>query len=108
MQRTLNLSTDPSNIDPNLPAKPEFEQTTTNMVTTMPANTGLTAGIAKDSSGAYSQTVYTNPMIGISFTRQELFEYGQGRKTNAKGDVLFFKPSFVEDNPWSALLRNKK
>lgn len=52
------------------------------------------------------QPVYTNPVTGISFTRQQLLEYGQGGKTNEKGDVVFFRPSFLDDDPWQAL-RNK-
>jgi hypothetical protein len=81
------------------------------MTTITPTNAGSTAAMANNQnnnpSDTYSQTVYTNPTTGISFTRQELYEYSQGRKTNEMGDVVFFRPSFVDEDPWKGL-RNKK
>jgi hypothetical protein len=47
--------------------------------------------------------VYTNPVTGLSFTRQQLYEYGQGRKTNERGDVVLFRPSFLDEDPWRKL-----
>jgi hypothetical protein len=66
-----------------------------------------TASTASTFSNNYSEIVYTNPVTGISFTRQQIFEYGQGRKTNEKGDVVFFRPSFLDEDPWKGL-RNKQ
>jgi hypothetical protein len=45
---------------------------------------------------------YTNPSTGISFTSQELNEMKQGKR-NEKGDLVFFQPSFVDEDPWKEL-----
>ena len=73
----------------------------------MADKTDSVASTANSLPNAYSQVVYTNPVTGISFTRQELWEYGQGRKTNEKGDVVFFRPSFLDEDPWKALRKKK-
>jgi hypothetical protein len=78
------------------------------MTTNVPENTSsAAASAAQKSCNTYSQTVYTNPVTGISFTRQQLYEYGQGQKTNEKGDVVFFRAGFVDEDPWKAL-RDRK
>jgi hypothetical protein len=55
------------------------------------------------SSSSYSEVAYTNPVTGISFTRRELYQYAQGQKKNEKGDVVFFRPSFIDEDPWKHL-----
>jgi hypothetical protein len=65
------------------------------------------ASAAQQYCNTDSQIIYTNPVTGISFTRQQLYEYGQGQKTNEKGDVVFFRASFVDEDPWKAL-RDRK
>lgn len=107
--RASALTRSSHRLDPNLPAKPNFTSSTPSMATTSSTYTGPTAATAShnSSSDTYSQIVYTNPTTGISFTRQELYEYGQGRKTNERGDVVFFRPSFVDEDPWRTL-KNKK
>jgi len=77
------------------------------MTTSISDTTGSAASTANSFPNTYSQVVYTNPVTGISFTRQDLFEYGQGRKTNEKGDVVFFRPSFLNEDLWKGL-RSKK
>lgn len=91
-----------------LPAKPAFGQPSSSAMTTaVHEDNRSSAAQPSISSNLQPETVYTNPVTGISFTRQELFDYEHGRKTNEKGHVVFFKPSFVDEDPWKAL-RNKK
>ena len=90
-----------------MPEKPDPAHESSATVTSMADKTDSVAPTASSLPNAYSQVVYTNPVTGISFTRQELWEYGQGRKTNEKGDVVFFRPSFLEEDPWKALRKKK-
>lgn len=50
---------------------------------------------------ATAQIAYQNPTTGISLTRQQLDAYAKGEIVNEKGDVVFFKPGFVVDDPWA-------
>ncbi|KIW66104.1 hypothetical protein PV04_08308 [Phialophora macrospora] len=49
--------------------------------------------------------MFTSPQTGISFTKQELDEWARG-KINEQGDKVYFKPGFVDDDPWSRLRKN--
>jgi hypothetical protein len=42
----------------------------------------------------------TNPSYGLTPT--ELTELRSGRP-NARGDTVYFKPDFINENPWKAL-----
>jgi hypothetical protein len=46
--------------------------------------------------------MFTSPQTGISYTKQELEEWARG-KINGQGDKVYFKPGFVDDDPWSRL-----
>ncbi|OCT47192.1 hypothetical protein CLCR_02693 [Cladophialophora carrionii] len=46
--------------------------------------------------------VFTSPETGISYTKQELDEWSRG-KLNDQGDKVYFKPGFVDADPWSRL-----
>jgi hypothetical protein len=64
----------------------------------VPAQSAQEARLAKPPGRAE----YTNPVTGISFTHQELNDLRFG-KVNEKGDLVYFKPSFVDLDPWAKL-----
>ena len=45
--------------------------------------------------------VYTSP-TGVGFTKAELNAWARGKK-NENGDLVFFKPGFISDDPWKRL-----
>ncbi|KAF7512815.1 hypothetical protein GJ744_011918 [Endocarpon pusillum] len=96
---------------PDLPAKPMFAQPGSSATTasTTPENAMSSAYKPNTSSSNNpSPVVYTSPVTGISVTRQDLFEYGQGKRTNEHGDVMFFRPSFLDEDPWTKTLKKKR
>jgi hypothetical protein len=48
---------------------------------------------------------YVSPETGVSYTAQELNEWGRG-KINEHGDKVYFKPGFVIDDPWFRLRKS--
>ena len=53
------------------------------------------------------QIAYTSPFTGATLTRPELETLARGEKTNARGDPVYFKPSFIDPDPW-AIFRKKR
>ncbi|ETI25470.1 hypothetical protein G647_02243, partial [Cladophialophora carrionii CBS 160.54] len=51
--------------------------------------------------------VFTSPQTGISYTNQELDEWSRG-KLNDQGDKVYFKPGFVDADPWSRLRAGRR
>ena len=49
------------------------------------------------------QMAYRNSSTGISLTRAELNAYGKGHVRIEEADAVYFKPGFVDDDPWRAL-----
>ncbi|KAJ4609879.1 hypothetical protein HRR85_006152 [Exophiala dermatitidis] len=45
---------------------------------------------------------FSAPNSNTFYTRAELDEWARG-KVNARGDVVYFKPAFVSDDPWARL-----
>jgi hypothetical protein len=71
---------------------------------TVTTNTNPTAAADYTASGAPSkQSEYSHPVSGISLSHREIDEYASGRKTNEKGDVVFFRPSYVDEDPWKSI-----
>lgn len=87
---------------PDLPAKPVSAQSGSSAAAASPENAMLSAYKPNTSSNSPSPIVYTSPVTGISVTRQDLFEYGQGKRTSEHGDIMYFRPSFLDEDPWNA------
>jgi hypothetical protein len=45
---------------------------------------------------------FISTQTGISYTRAELDEWQNG-KVNKRGDKVYFKPGFVDEDPWARL-----
>lgn len=76
-----------------------------------PSHSVLTA--SQDRGQAYDPVAYTHPVTQISLTRSELSAYERGVVTHVvdnngnSGSVkVYFRPSFVEDDPWKGLQGN--
>lgn len=74
--------------------------------------------VASNQSGTANTTAPTSdkpapiyafvaPRTGISYTRAELDAWAKG-KVNANGDLVYFKPAFVSEDPWFRLRDGKK
>ena len=50
----------------------------------------------------HSVYVFASPQTGIPYTKQDLEELARGR-IDERGDRVYFKPGFVDDDPWSRL-----
>ncbi|KIV94955.1 hypothetical protein PV10_02669 [Exophiala mesophila] len=48
------------------------------------------------------QIAFTSPDGKTTYTRSELNEWARG-KPNNNGDLVFFKPGFITEDPWSRL-----
>ncbi|EXJ86796.1 hypothetical protein A1O3_03750 [Capronia epimyces CBS 606.96] len=46
--------------------------------------------------------MFTNPATNRFYTRTDLNDWAQG-KVNARGDMVYFKPAFISDDPWARL-----
>ncbi len=92
----------------NLPAKPIFAQSASSAARSSTSEHAVSSSHPPNaSSNLPSPVVYTDPVTDISITRQDLFAYGQGKRTNEQGDIVFFRPSFLDVDPWKAV-RNKR
>ncbi|KKY17738.1 hypothetical protein UCRPC4_g05371 [Phaeomoniella chlamydospora] len=60
--------------------------------------------------GNHRDNQYNEPWVAPSgrvFSPQELRDYAQGKIKNEKGDTVYFKPSFIDPDPWAALRQKK-
>ncbi|RVX73306.1 hypothetical protein B0A52_02948 [Exophiala mesophila] len=48
------------------------------------------------------QIAFTSPDGQTTYTRSELDEWARGKRNN-NGDLVFFKPGFITEDPWSRL-----
>ncbi|KAJ9610764.1 hypothetical protein H2200_005541 [Cladophialophora chaetospira] len=70
----------------------------------------MTSSTAETPTSLASQNQYayafTSPQTEIAYTRQELQELMNG-KVNERGDKVYFKPGFVDEDPWSRLRKKE-
>jgi hypothetical protein len=87
------------NTDCTQPDPEQLESETMSIL--QPQNQSLTQPHTSRAEG------YTNPVTGISFTHAELEELAYG-KVNKHGIKVYFKPGFVNDDPWWRLKERRK
>lgn len=71
------------------------------------SNSYFTSKADKDADD--DEIAYTSP-AGAQMTRKELNEYSRGKeviKEDGTKDVVFFKPGFIDENPWARLERER-
>ena len=51
-----------------------------------------------------SQIGWTSPDTGETFTNDQLRRLARGEETDANGEQIYFKPSFVDPDPWKGLV----